>query len=34
MAAISFAAIVPLLIVGVMLERFIVRGMAAGATKG
>jgi multiple sugar transport system permease protein len=34
MAAISFAAILPLLIVGVLLERFIVRGMAAGATKG
>ena len=34
MAAISFAAILPLLIVGVLLERFIVKGMAAGATKG
>ena len=34
MAAISFAAILPLLIVGVLLERFIIRGMAAGATKG
>jgi multiple sugar transport system permease protein len=34
MAAISFAAILPLLVVGVLLERFIVRGMAAGATKG
>jgi multiple sugar transport system permease protein len=34
MAAISFAAIFPLLIVGVLLERFIIRGMAAGATKG
>jgi len=34
MAAISFAAIFPLLIVGVLLERYIIRGMAAGATKG
>lgn len=34
MAAISFAAIVPLLIVGVLLERYLVKGMAAGATKG
>jgi multiple sugar transport system permease protein len=34
MAAISFAAILPLLIVGVLLERFLVKGMAAGATKG
>ncbi len=34
MAAISFAAILPLLVVGVLLERFIVKGMAAGATKG
>jgi multiple sugar transport system permease protein len=34
MAAISFAAILPLLIVGVLLEKYIIRGMAAGATKG
>jgi multiple sugar transport system permease protein len=34
MAAISFAAILPLLVVGILLERFIIRGMAAGATKG
>ena len=34
MAAISFAAILPLLIVGVLLERYIIKGMAAGATKG
>jgi multiple sugar transport system permease protein len=34
MAAISFAAIVPLLIVGILLERYLVNGMAAGATKG
>ena len=33
MAAISFAAILPLIIVGVLLERFIVRGMSAGAVK-
>jgi multiple sugar transport system permease protein len=33
MAAISFAAILPLVIVGVLLERFIVRGMSAGAVK-
>ncbi len=34
MAAISFAMILPLLIVGVLLERYIIKGMAAGATKG
>lgn len=33
MAAISFAAILPLIIVGVLLERFIVRGMSTGAVK-
>ena len=33
MAAISFAAILPLIVVGVLLERFIVRGMTAGALK-
>ena len=33
MAAISFAAILPLIVVGVLLERFIVRGMSAGAVK-
>ena len=33
MAAISFAAILPLLVVGVLLERFIIRGMSAGAVK-
>ena len=33
MAAISFAAILPLIIVGILLERFIVRGMSAGAVK-
>jgi multiple sugar transport system permease protein len=33
MAAISFAAILPLIIVGILLERFIVRGMSAGAGK-
>jgi multiple sugar transport system permease protein len=34
MAAISFAAILPLLIVGIFLEKYLVKGMAAGATKG
>ena len=34
MAAISFAAILPLLVVGVLLEKYIIKGMAAGATKG
>jgi multiple sugar transport system permease protein len=33
MAAVSFAAILPLIIVAVLLERFIVRGMTAGAGK-
>jgi multiple sugar transport system permease protein len=33
MAAISFAAILPLIIIGVFLERFIIKGMAAGAVK-
>lgn len=33
MAALSFAAILPLVVVGVLLERFIVRGMSAGAVK-
>jgi multiple sugar transport system permease protein len=33
MAAISLAAILPLVIVAVLLERFIVRGMSAGAVK-
>jgi len=33
MAAISFAAILPLIVVGVLLERFIIRGMSAGAVK-
>ena len=30
MAAISFAAILPLIVVGVLLERFIIKGMSAG----
>ncbi len=34
MAAISFAAVLPLLVVGILLERYLVKGMAAGATKG
>jgi multiple sugar transport system permease protein len=33
MAALSFAAILPLLIIGVALERYIIKGMAAGAIK-
>lgn len=33
MAAISFAAILPLIVVGVLLERFIVKGMTAGSVK-
>ncbi len=33
MAALSFAAILPLIIIGVALERFIIKGMAAGAIK-
>jgi multiple sugar transport system permease protein len=33
MAALSTAAIAPLVVIGVFLERFIIRGMAAGAVK-
>ena len=33
MAALSFAAILPLIIVGILLERFIIRGMSAGSGK-
>ncbi len=33
MAALSFAAILPLVAIGVLLERFIIKGMAAGAVK-
>ncbi len=33
MAALSFAAILPLIVIGIVLERFIIRGMAAGAVK-
>jgi multiple sugar transport system permease protein len=33
MAALSAAAILPLVIVGILLERFIIKGMAAGAVK-
>ncbi len=33
MAALSFAAILPLIIIGILLERFIIKGMAAGAVK-
>jgi multiple sugar transport system permease protein len=33
MAAVSFASILPLIVVAILLERFIVRGMSAGAVK-
>lgn len=33
MAALSFAAILPLLVIGIVLERYIIRGMVAGAVK-
>lgn len=33
MAALSAAAILPLIVIGVVLERFIIKGMAAGAVK-
>ena len=33
MAALSFAAILPLIVIGIVLERFIIKGMAAGAGK-
>jgi multiple sugar transport system permease protein len=33
MAALSVAAILPLIVIGVLLERFIIKGMAAGAVK-
>lgn len=33
MAALSFAAILPLIIIAIVLERFIIKGMAAGAVK-
>jgi len=33
MAALSFAAIVPLIVIGIVLERYIIKGMAAGAVK-
>lgn len=33
MAALSFAAILPLIAIGILLERFIIKGMAAGAVK-
>ncbi|MCW1917611.1 carbohydrate ABC transporter permease [Rhodobacter sp. KR11] len=33
MAALSFAAILPLIVIGIGLERFIIKGMAAGAVK-
>ena len=33
MAALSWAAILPLIVVGIVLERYIIKGMAAGAVK-
>lgn len=33
MAALSWAAIMPLIVIGVVLERYIIKGMAAGAVK-
>jgi multiple sugar transport system permease protein len=33
MAALSFGASLPLIIIGIGLERFIIKGMAAGAVK-
>ena len=33
MAALSWAAILPLIVIGIVLERFIIKGMAAGAVK-
>jgi multiple sugar transport system permease protein len=33
MAALSFAAILPLIVIGVVLERYIIKGMVAGAVK-
>ncbi len=33
MAALSFGAILPLVVVGILLERFIIRGMSTGAVK-
>ncbi len=33
MAALSFAAILPLLVLGILLERYLIKGMTAGAVK-
>jgi len=33
MAALSWAAIVPLIVIGIVLERYIIKGMASGAVK-
>ena len=33
MAALSFAAILPLVVIGILLERYIIKGMAAGSGK-
>ena len=33
MAALSFAAILPLIVIGIFLEKYIIKGMASGAVK-
>ncbi|MEM9780157.1 MAG: carbohydrate ABC transporter permease, partial [Pseudomonadota bacterium] len=33
MAALSTAAIAPLVVIGIVLEKYIIQGMAAGAVK-
>ena len=33
MAALSFAAILPLIVIGIVLEKYIIKGMAAGAVR-
>lgn len=33
MAALSFAAILPLIVIGILLERYLIKGMTAGAVK-
>ena len=33
MAALSTAAILPLVVIGIVLERYIIKGMTAGAVK-
>lgn len=33
MSALSWAAILPLIVIGILLERYIIKGMASGAAK-